>query len=835
MGNISQENAELEHSLEQSQLFNFKDNIKIFKIKEPNGDIYIGERKDNKNHGQGILRYANSDEFIQYDGFWKYNKKQSKGIMAYKDGSTYIGQWKNDMRDGEGILYYKTGEKFEGTFKEGKREGKGIYYSKNNNSIFYGNYTNDVKDGKGITYYKKKKKISKEMWKNGIIISCKFEKIPDDLNINDILNKSESKLVSLNSNENKNHINSLNIIRNNKASTNNFFDIMNLVIKTYTLLYDNGDINEWKENTIIKLFEKIGLEKYKYDDLILTNQINGKKFLKLDLNDLKQYKINDIDAIIITKVISFSREYYTRYVDYHDEYQKKEEEEAKIPLQMKTPIKKSPSNAINNVSTKIFSFAKSKIKSKDSIAKKKIGIIEEDSNASDSFSSVDIIPNIENDVINKDISDNDEIQSKSKGKNLIKRRENKSITIKVENKTKKKDNIENLGFTLIKMSITNLFIHSLLQNGFDFYIPFDELQKEEEIEQDDFCFQLFMGKWQGKQIVMKCVSVDKIKNEIENNKNYNKLKIGNIIQNFIKEINICNNLRHPNIILFIGVSIHKNDFYMIFEFLENHSLYDILHKRKSVQRILKLPSNEKKKDNNTIKDKKEDNEGNEEENKENLDLSINNIIMPYDNEIEKKTPKKNLEPYEKFHNLDEITQGKILFQIAYEISVALRYIHSRNIIHCNLKTSNIFLDEDYHVKLGNFFYSKIINSFSDENKEEDYFIENQNEWTPPEIIRNGKFEESSDVYRLGLILYEILKGEIPQKTMGSNEIIGLNRIFSENDKKSRNLVNLIRNCVNEDPNKRPSLEYISSFLYNHSKSYDKREFSFEELGNFMLA
>ena len=314
MGNISQENAELEHSLEQSQLFNFKDNIKIFKIKEPNGDIYIGERKDNKNHGQGILRYANSDEFIQYDGFWKYNKKQSKGIMAYKDGSTYIGQWKNDMRDGEGILYYKTGEKFEGTFKEGKREGKGIYYSKNNNSIFYGNYTNDVKDGKGITYYKKKKKISKEMWKKGIIISCKFEKIPDDLNINDILNKSESKLVSLNSNENKNQINSLNIIRNNKASTNNFFDIMNLVIKTYTLLYDNGDINEWKENTIIKLFEKIGLEKYKYDDLILANQINGKKFLKLDLNDLKQYKINDIDAIIITKVISFSREYLEKFI-----------------------------------------------------------------------------------------------------------------------------------------------------------------------------------------------------------------------------------------------------------------------------------------------------------------------------------------------------------------------------------------------------------------------------------------------------------------------------------------------------------------------------------------
>ena len=147
----------------------------------------------------------------------------------------------------------------------------------------------------------------------------------------------------------------------------------------------------------------------------------------------------------------------------------------------------------------------------------------------------------------------------------------------------------------------------------------------------------------------------------------------------------------------------------------------------------------------------------------------------------------------------------------------------------------MFLDEEYHVKLGNFFYSKIINFFSDENKEEDYFIENENEWTPPEILTNGKFEESSDVYRLGLILYEIFTGEIPHKSMGSNQIIGLNYIVSEKDTKSKSLVNLIHKCVSEDPRNRPSLEYISDFLYKFSNFYDKREFAFEEFGNFMLA
>ena len=326
---------------------------------------------------------------------------------------------------------------------------------------------------------------------------------------------------------------------------------------------------------------------------------------------------------------------------------------------------------------------------------------------------------------------------------------------------------------------------------------------------------------------------------------YYMLDIGNIMQNFIKEINICNNLRHPNIILFIGVSINKNDFYMIFEYLENHSLYEILHKKKSKKKILKSPETETNNNNNKTEIKKEEKtEKNKEEymNKESLNISINNIDMNDNDNIEKEENEEveeitpiNLTPYDKFHFLDEITQKKILFQIAYEISVALRYIHSRNIIHCNLTTHNLFLDEEYHVKLGNFFYSKLLNFFCDENKEEEYFMENKYEWTPPEILTNGKFVEGSDVYRLGLILYEIFTGEIPHKSAGSNQIIGLNYLVSENDTKSRYLVNLIQKCVSEDPKDRPSLEYISNFLYKYSKFYDKRDFSFEELGNFILA
>ena len=125
--------------------------------------------------------------------------------------------------------------------------------------------------------------------------------------------------------------------------------------------------------------------------------------------------------------------------------------------------------------------------------------------------------------------------------------------------------------------------------------------------------------------------------------------------------------------------------------------------------------------------------------------------------------------------------------------------------------------------------------FSDNNTEEKYFLENKYEWTPPEILRNEKFEESSDIYSYGVILYELFTGEIPHKSIGDNQIKGLSNIISQANYSYRFLINLIKKCMSEDPKNRPCLENISNFLYKASKLFDKREFSFEELSNFILS
>ena len=46
--------------------------------------------------------------------------------MYWNDGTRYEGEWKNDEKEGKGIKYYNNGDRYEGEQKSGNKEGKGI-------------------------------------------------------------------------------------------------------------------------------------------------------------------------------------------------------------------------------------------------------------------------------------------------------------------------------------------------------------------------------------------------------------------------------------------------------------------------------------------------------------------------------------------------------------------------------------------------------------------------------------------------------------------------------------------------------------------------------------
>lgn len=94
---------------------------------------------------------------------------------------------------------------------------------------------------------------------------------------------------------------------------------------------------------------------------------------------------------------------------------------------------------------------------------------------------------------------------------------------------------------------------------------------------------------------------------------------------------------------------------------------------------------------------------------------------------------------------------------AAEIVCALGYLHKRGIIYRDLKLENILLDRNGHIKMVDFglckdeiFGSKLTSTFCGTPS-----------YLPPEVIRNSQYGRSVDWWGLGVVMYELLTGQLP--------------------------------------------------------------------------
>ncbi|MDB4767037.1 serine/threonine protein kinase, partial [bacterium] len=96
------------------------------------------------------------------------------------------------------------------------------------------------------------------------------------------------------------------------------------------------------------------------------------------------------------------------------------------------------------------------------------------------------------------------------------------------------------------------------------------------------------------------------------------------------------------------------------------------------------------------------------------------------------------------------------------------YLHKHGIVHRDLKPGNIFRDDDQHiVKIGDYGLSKFIacNRKSGQTEAVGTF-----HYMAPEI-GNGVYGKEIDIYALGILLFEMLTGDVPFNGESSQEII----------------------------------------------------------------
>ena len=162
---------------------------------------------------------------------------------------------------------------------------------------------------------------------------------------------------------------------------------------------------------------------------------------------------------------------------------------------------------------------------------------------------------------------------------------------------------------------------------------------------------------------------------------------------------------------------------------------------------------------------------------------------------------------------------KVIKVVSTQILLGLKNLHSNGIIHCNLKPSNIVLDEFGNVKICDLKKALNINEMSNE----DIKI-NKSAMTPcytaPELFtEQGVFSYKSDFWALGCIMYEMAVGQVPYYDHNMNKLIMkiLNEPVDFSMKNfqeySDDFIEVLKRLLDKDYNNRCDWDEIENFNF----------------------
>jgi eukaryotic-like serine/threonine-protein kinase len=167
------------------------------------------------------------------------------------------------------------------------------------------------------------------------------------------------------------------------------------------------------------------------------------------------------------------------------------------------------------------------------------------------------------------------------------------------------------------------------------------------------------------------------------------------------------------------------------------------------------------------------------------------------------------QPVTKYCDAESLTTRDRL-HLFLKICTAVRYAHERNIIHRDLKPSNILVKQDGTPKLLDFGIAKIIGDLPGVSNEATMvgFRLLTPAYASPEQMRGDPPTVRSDVYSLGVILYELLCGERPSLSTFQLTASPLER--PQEAHLSLHLRSIVFNAIRWDPNERyPSVAALA--------------------------
>ena len=218
---------------------------------------------------------------------------------------------------------------------------------------------------------------------------------------------------------------------------------------------------------------------------------------------------------------------------------------------------------------------------------------------------------------------------------------------------------------------------------------------------------------------------------------------------FFHEAALMHAFNHPNIVKLLGVCVEQEPLCMVFEFMELGDLNNFLRHNSSRWQ----------------------------------ESSVSRLGAPK-------------------YNIGLVTQ----VGMSLDITAGLAYLAENHYVHRDLATRNCLVGSDIRIKISDFGLSQDIYST-------DYCRLSQSEllpirWMPPEAILFARFTTQSDVWSLGVVLWEVFSyGIQPYFSMSNEQVIAHVRegnVMSCPDGCPQEIYDLMVDCWNMDPAQRPT-------------------------------
>lgn len=165
---------------------------------------------------------------------------------------------------------------------------------------------------------------------------------------------------------------------------------------------------------------------------------------------------------------------------------------------------------------------------------------------------------------------------------------------------------------------------------------------------------------------------------------------------------------------------------------------------------------------------------------------------------------------------DALKNGRIIppatvVEWSKHIASGMNYLHSRSIIHRDLKSPNILISYNDVLKISDFGTSR---QWSERSTKMSFA--GTVAWMAPEVIRNEPCSEKVDIWSYGVVMWELLNCETPYKDVDSNAIIwgvGNNSLHLPVPASCPDGFRLLmRQCWSPKPRNRPSFRHILMHL-----------------------